>query len=107
MRLSLLLLLIILLAACTRHEPGDFQIEGMTKDAVLEKLGDPPHQTVVNGWQLNSSMGPKPKLAASMADDDTIEMWQYKVTDSHAAQVYFDDSGIVTEVIIFPNDVMY
>lgn len=107
MRLSLLLLLIALQAACARHEPADFQIEGMPKDAVLERLGEPPHQTVLNGWQINGSMGPKPKLAASMADDETVEMWQYKVTDSRAAMVFFDDAGNVAEVIIFPTDVMY
>ena len=107
MRIILLLFLIALLTACTRYEPADFRIEGMAKDKVLEILGEPPHQTVLSGRQINGSMGPKPQLSASMADDESVEMWQYKVTDSRAAAVYFDDAGNVAEVIIFPTDVMY
>lgn len=107
MRIALLIFCLTALFACTKHEPSDFEIEGMTQDAVSEKLGKPPDLAIVTGKQLNGSMGPKPKLAASMSDNDTIVMWQYDVTDSRAAMVFFDDAGFVAEVVIFPTDVMY
>jgi hypothetical protein len=107
MRFCALFVCLFVLSACARHDPSDFEIEGLAKSAVLEKLGNPSHQTFVNGRQLNGSMGPKPRLAASMADKDTVEMWQYKVKGSQAAQIFFGDAGNVAEVIIYPTDVMH
>ncbi len=52
-------------------------------------------------------MGPKPNLARDMTDEDTVEVWQYRVTDNRAADVFFNKDGRVAEVIIFRTDVMY
>ncbi len=79
----------------------------MSKEQVLNRLGNPTHKTLLNGRQINNSMGPKPNLAADMSDESEVEMWQYRVTDDRSAQVYFDDDGIVTDVILFRADVMY
>lgn len=73
----------------------------------LPKRGHQFIRNIVTGRHLNSSMGPKPKLAASMSDNDTIAMWQYDVTDNRAAMVFLDDAGCVAEVVFFPTDVMY
>ncbi len=79
----------------------------MTKEQVLHHLGNPTHKTLLNGRQINNSMGPKPNLAANMSDESEVVMWHFPVTDDRSAQVYFDDDGIVTEVIVFQTDVMY
>ncbi len=79
----------------------------MSKSAVLENLGKPESQYEIDGKRLKDSMGPKPSFAELMADDDTVEVWGYSVTDSRAAAVYFDNSGAVSEVVIFRTDVMY
>lgn len=107
MQKTLFFVAIILLAACSGHEPSEFEIEGLSKAAVLQKLGKPRHQTLLRGKQISSSMGPKPQLARSMADDDTVEMWSYRVTEDRGAEVFFNEEGLVAEVIIFRTDVMY
>ncbi|MGB5213168.1 MAG: hypothetical protein WBN88_05915 [Anderseniella sp.] len=102
-----LLFALLTFTACTKHEPSEFDIEGLDRQAVIEKIGEPEREYQIDGKRLNDSMGPKPQLARLMADDETIEVWSYTVTDSRAAAVYFDDSGVVAEVIIFRTDVMY
>ena len=107
MNLRSFALILLFLASCTPHEPEALQVEGLTKQAVIERLGDPKSIHTIDGESLKASMGPRPELAEEMGDDELIEVWVYLVAGDLAGSLYFDESGMVEEVVLFPRGLTY
>lgn len=99
--------ILLLIASCTRHEPEALQVEGLSKQAVIERLGDPKSIDEIDGKRLKASTGPTPQLADRMGDGEFVEVWVYLVKDDRAASLYFDENGVVEEVVLFRTDLTY
>lgn len=107
MRSFALFIFVVAIAACSKHQPSEFNIEGLDQQAVIDRVGEPKREFELVGKSLKNSIGPKPRLTAQMADNETVEVWTYTVTESREASVFFDNSGVVAEVIIYRTNVMY
>ena len=103
MKSGLVIVAFVLLVACSRPSPAEFNVVGQSQHQITERFGKPARIMSIEAEIIARSMGPKPEFVRSLPPNEQITVWSYSVKGGSVQLYFHNGEQVVATTIIDPS----